>query len=134
MSDSSNLELAKVRLERVYELCEEATALLNDGKYKSANNRAYYSVEKSIKALLALKKKDASTHSGVLKTFNMEYVHDGDGTFTVDDYRNADRAENIRSVSDYDDFYIANKDESEGQVESAKYLCNKVNNYILKQG
>lgn len=134
MSDSSNLELAKVRLERAYELCEEATALLNDGKYKSANNRAYYSVEKSIKALLALKKKDASTHSGVLKTFNMEYVHDGDGIFTVDDYRNADRAENIRSVSDYDDFYIANKDESEGQVEFAKYLCNKVNNYILKQG
>ena len=74
MNDNPNLELAKVRLERAFELCEESSALLEDGKYKSANNRAYYSIEKSIKALLAIKNKDASTHSGVLKTFNMEYV------------------------------------------------------------
>lgn len=132
MNDNPNLELAKVRLERAFELCEEASALLEDGKYKSANNRAYYSIEKSIKALLAIKNKDASTHSGVLKTFNMEYVHEGDGTFTVDDYRSADQAEHIRSVSDYDDFYIANKEESKCQVEFAKCFCDKVKVYINK--
>ncbi len=132
MNDSSNLDLAKVRIDRANELYEEALSLLENDKYKSANNRAYYSIEKSIKALLALKNKDASTHSGVLKTFNMEYVHEGDGTFTIDDYRKADHAEHIRSVSDYDDFYIAGKDESREQVDLAKYFCDKVNRYIFE--
>ena len=38
--------LAKVRIERAKELLEEAKTLLEAGKYKSANNRAFYSIEK----------------------------------------------------------------------------------------
>lgn len=47
--------LAKARIERAKELLEEAKILLESGKYKSANNRAFYSIEKSMKALLASK-------------------------------------------------------------------------------
>ncbi len=66
--------LALVRIERAKELLEEAKGLFESESYKSANNRAYYSYEKSVKALLALKNKDAKTHSGVLHLFNTEYV------------------------------------------------------------
>ena len=60
----------------------------------------------------------------------MEYVHSGDGYFTIDDYRKADQAEHIRSVSDYDDFYIASKEETVEQVEFAYSFYVKVKQYI----
>lgn len=46
--------LAKVRLERAKELLQEAKDLLEKDAYKSANNRAYYAIEKSLNALLAI--------------------------------------------------------------------------------
>ena len=97
--------LAKVRLERAAELLEEAQTLLGTNAYKSANNRAFYAIEKAIKALLALKETDVITHNGTLKQFNFLFVFQGDGTFGPEDYQKIARAEQIRNASDYDDFY-----------------------------
>ena len=58
--------LAAVRLERAKELLDDAVELLNRGSYKSANNRAFYAIEKSIKALLAMKQIEATPHNGGL--------------------------------------------------------------------
>lgn len=44
--------LVQVRLDRARELLTDAVALLEKGSYKSANNRAFYAIEKSVKALL----------------------------------------------------------------------------------
>lgn len=124
--------LAKVRLERAKELLEEAIELLSKGSYKSANNRAFYAIEKSVKALLALKQMEVATHNGALKQFNFLYVYQGDGTFTTEDYQLIARAEQIRNVSDYDDFYIASKEETNVQVENAKYMVEKTTIYLEK--
>ena len=131
MNETEKYDLAKVRLERAEELLNEAKGLLDSGSYKSANNRAYYSIEKSIKALLALKGVDAKTHSGVLHLFNTEYVSVGE-EFTHDDYLLFKKSEYIRTVSDYDDFYTADKKECEEQVMSAETILNKVKKYIVK--
>ena len=48
------LALAKVRMERAKELLVEAKELLDRESYKSANNRAFYAIEMSLKALLAM--------------------------------------------------------------------------------
>ena len=130
MDKDYSLELAKVRIERAGELLSEAKNLLEQNSYKSANNRAYYSIEKSLNALLAVLGVESSTHNGCLKQFNYHYVHNGDGTFTPEDYRIAAMAEQIRNVSDYDDFYVANKNESREQVDNAEYLLNKVKKYL----
>lgn len=123
--------LAKVRLERAVELLVEAQELLAKESYKSANNRAFYAIEKSIKALLAIAGMEVQTHSGGLKQFNFEFIYNGDGTFSQDDYQIVARAERIRNASDYDDFYIANKEESQQQVSNAEYIVRKVEKYIL---
>ena len=122
--------LAKVRLERAQELLSEAIELLERNAYKSANNRAFYAIEKSIKALLALKQIDVITHNGALKQFNFLYIFKGNGTFTTDDYQMIAKAEQIRNASDYDDFYIASKEETKQQVENAKCLVDKVSKYV----
>ena len=121
-------ELARIRLERAIELLDESEDLLKKEKYKSANNRSYYAMEKAIKALLAMKGVDAATHSGNLKQFNYFYVFHGDGTFTPDDYQTVAAAEQIRNLSDYDDFYIASKESASKQVKSARDLVEKIRN------
>lgn len=69
------LTLAKVRYERAGELLDEAKFLLEKEAYKSANNRSFYAIEKSVKALLATEETDVSTHSGGLKQFNYLFIH-----------------------------------------------------------
>ncbi|MDD7388976.1 MAG: HEPN domain-containing protein [Lachnospiraceae bacterium] len=122
--------LAKVRLERAEELLEESQSLLSAGSFKSANNRAFYAIEKCIKALLATKEIDAATHNGALKQFNFLFIYKGDGSFCADDYQIIAKAEQIRNASDYDDFYIASKEESRQQVENAAYFLKKVKEYL----
>lgn len=127
------LTLAKVRMERAKELLVEAKELLDRESYKSANNRAFYAIEKSVKALLATEQIEVTTHNGGLKQFNFMFIFKGDGTFTSDDYQKIARAEQIRNASDYDDFYVASKEEARQQVESADYIVTKIETYINAQ-
>ena len=127
------IALAMVRLTRAEELITEAKNLLETEAYKSANNRAYYAIEKCVKALWAIKETDATTHSGVLKQFNYHYIFQGDGTFTAEDYKMIAGAERIRSASDYDDFYVASKAETVEQVKNAEHLFQRIKEYILNQ-
>lgn len=122
--------LARTRLERAKELLEDAQELFARESYKSANNRAFYAMEKSIKALLATKEMEAATHNGGLKQFNYLFIHKGDGTFTAEDYQKIAKAEQIRNVSDYDDFYIAGREETKQQIDSAKYFVDKIGKYL----
>ena len=125
-------ELARIRMERAAELVSEAEALLEKEMFKSANNRAYYAIEKALSALLISHKIETRTHSGVLKMFNLEFIRNGDGTFTAEDYMAASEAEHIRNISDYDDFYIASKEQTVLQIQNAKALVEKVKSYMSK--
>lgn len=132
MDKENSRILAEIRMERAIELLLEAQELLAKESYKSANNRAFYAIEKSIKALLALVGIEVQTHSGCMKQFNLEFIYKGDGVFTQDDYQMAAKAERIRNASDYDDFYIASKEESQQQVLNAEYIVRKIKKYIIQ--
>lgn len=131
MDKEQGMILAKLRFDRAKELLEEARELLEKDSFKSANNRAFYAIEKSIKALLATELIEVTTHNGALKQFNLAFIYKGDGAFTPEDYQKVARAEQIRNASDYDDFYLANKEETRQQVENAVYLVAKVEKYIV---
>lgn len=126
--------LAKVRYERAEELINSATILLNEGDYKSANNRAFYSAEQAIKAVLATIEKNSETHNGVLSVFNMEFIHKPSKYFTKDDMKMFRGMGRIREASDYDDFYIADKAECERQVEQAENILKKVHVFLESNG
>ncbi|MCD8018787.1 MAG: HEPN domain-containing protein [Clostridiales bacterium] len=133
MDEKYYMELAKARLDRAKELLKDAQQLLEAESYKSANNRAFYAMEKALNALLSTEKVESATHNGVLKQFNFLFIHKGDGTFTREDYSKVAQAETIRSSSDYDDFYVASISETKEQVKNAKYIVQKVENYIAVQ-
>lgn len=132
MDKEQGMILAKLRLDRAKELLAESQELLDKASYKSANNRAFYAIEKSIKALLATEMIEVLTHNGALKQFNIIFIYKGNGTFTQEDYQKIARAEQIRNASDYDDFYLASKEETRQQVENAGYLVDKVEKYIAE--
>lgn len=75
MSPKISKELAKHRLEQAKENLEEAEILYNVKKFKGANNRAYYSIFHSIKAVLALEPIDFKRHKDVVGYFNKNYVY-----------------------------------------------------------
>ena len=118
--------LASVRMERAIELVDEAKELLQNERYKSANNRAFYAMEKTMKALLAIKEIDADSHNGCLRQFNVHYIKERVGGFEPGDYKRIANAQRIRNVSDYDDFYIADRKECQQQVEMATEFLNNV--------
>lgn len=87
-------------------------------------------MEKSIKALLAMEQIEASTHNGGLKQLSYCFIYKGDGTFTPEDYQKIASAEQIRNASDYDDFYVASKEETRQLVENTKHIVDKIGSYI----
>ena len=105
MSPKMSKELAKHRLEQAKENLEEAEILYNAKKFKGANNRAYYSIFHSIKAVLALEPIDFKRHKDVLAYFNQHYLKTEKFPRAIS--RKITQASKIREDSDYDDEFTA---------------------------
>lgn len=131
MDKDYNYTLAGVRLRRAKELLDDAKNLFTIQSYKSANNRAFYAMEKAVRALLVLEDTEPQTHNGVLKQFNYLFIFKGSGIFTQDDYQILAKSEQIRNASDYDDFYLASKEETLQQIENAEKMIIKIEKYVL---
>ena len=68
-------------------------------------------------------------HKEVIGNFNKEYVRAE--IFPRQLGRRSGQAEEIRHASDYDDFYIASKEEAARQIETAKLLIQLVEDYCV---
>lgn len=132
MDNEDYINLIKARMSEAEEFLEDAKSLLSLERYKSANNRAYYSMEKSVGSLLAYKHISYRSHNGIIHQFNA-VVNDDQTPFDGGDYKMFARTETIRSHSDYDDFYIANKEQTRQVVENAEYLYKKTMDYLQGQ-
>lgn len=124
--------LARVRMEGAQMCLKEAEHLLADELYKGANNRAFYAMEKAVKALLATKGIEIKTHNGSMKQFNLHFIHNESEYFSEKDYQVISGAEQIRNASDYNDFYIARKEDAVQQVKNARYLVEKIDRYLRR--
>lgn len=130
--DNEMQELMKYRFNRAVETLTVAQALLENGNYRDANNRSYYAVYYAIKAVYALKGKDFKKHKTLIAEFNKEFV--ATEIFPRSLGKKISMLALIREQSDYNDFYIASKQESEQQVEIAEELVDVVREYLEKCG
>lgn len=133
MDEKDYESLVSVRFDRAKELYSEAKELVKMDCYKSANNRAFYAIEKCIKALLATRQMDVETHNGAVSQFNLLFIHQDNTVFTKDDYQKIAKADRIRNASDYDDFYIVNKVETKELLEFVQDLLKKTEAEINKK-
>ena len=124
-------DLMLYRLDNAKSDLKSAKILFAAEEYKAANNRAYYAIFHSLNAVHALSGAAYKRHKDAIGNFNKEYVKSG--IFPREIGRKIGEAEEIRHASDYDDFYIASKEESERQIEVAEEFIELVEQYCVAQ-
>lgn len=130
--ESSVNALEKYRFESSKEALADAKLMFENGRYKNALNRAYYSIIHAMRAVNSLKGFDSSKHSGVIAFFNQTYVKDG--VFPKDMSKIIKRASESREKADYLDFFVASKDDAEKQIQRAKEFQQVIEEYLTERG
>ncbi len=67
-------------------------------------------------------------HKDTIGYFNKKYVHTG--ILPGEIGRNIAKAAKVRHASDYDEIYIASKEEAEKQIQTAKIMIELVEKFI----
>ena len=125
-------ELSKYRFETSLENLEDARIMYENGRYKNALNRAYYSIFHAIRSVDALDGFDSSKHSGVIAHFNQNYVKTE--ILPRELSKIIRTASENREKADYLDFFVASREEAEKQIERAKEFTNTIRVYLQEKG
>ncbi len=124
-------ELSKYRFETSLENLEDAKLMFENGRYKNALNRAYYSIFHAIRSVNTLEGFDSSKHSGVIAFFNQSYVKEG--VFDKELSKIIKQAYDYREKADYLDFYIASSEEAGKQIARAEVFKEAIKTYLVEQ-
>ena len=125
-------ELSKYRFEMSIEALDDARLMFENGRYKNALNRAYYSIFHGMRAVNSPDLYDSSKHSGVIAFFNQNYVKTG--IFPKEASKIIKAASENRENADYLDFFIASKSEAEKQIQRPETFQKYVRDYLTKKG
>ena len=124
-------DIAKYKIGRAKDELDTAKIVLEAQKYKAANNRVYYACFHAITAVLALEPIAFKKHKDTLAYFNKNYVRTE--IFPREIGRKISKLEIIRHKSDYDDFYLASKEEAVEQVTTAETLIDMIEKYVAQK-
>lgn len=130
--EGSIKELSVYRYSKAMEDLTASEVVLKESLYKVSINRSYYAIFHAIRSITALVGYDSSKHSGIIAYFNLNFVKTGE--FDKDSSKIVKTASFLREKSDYEDFYIASKQDAEKQLEDAKIFLSKVDEYLRKNG
>lgn len=84
-----------------------------------------------MRSVLALDKKDFSKHAGVISYFRREYIKSG--IFPVEASVIIGDAFDIRSDSDYDDYYEVTEEEIRSLLHSVETLLGWIETYLCER-
>ena len=133
MLDNKKWDLSQYRLNTAEETLVVARECLGNNHYKDAINRSYYAAFYAARAVLAIEGVDFKRHKDVVAHFNKEYV--AAGKVSRDLGRLLARLQQKREQSDYDDFFIASREEAEKQLKNAISIVAGIKQYLeLKHG
>ena len=115
--DERQKNLSQYRLQEAEDSLKAARYCLQENLYKDCINRSYYAAFYGVKAVLALGTVDFKRHKDVVAYFNQHYV--ASSIFSREIGRRLATLKQLREKSDYDDFYIASREQAERQLDSA---------------
>lgn len=127
--DDTFIILSKYRLEKSKKDLEVAITNFENNFYSQSLNRSYYSIFHAVRALLAFDKFDSKKHKGIIAYFQLHYVKTN--KFSPVFSKILINAEKVRVESDYNDFYVASRDEAVLQIENAKLFVDEIEKYII---
>ena len=118
------VDLCIYRMRSAIETLGVSALCLESQHYKDSINRSYYAAFYAVKAVLALEEVDFKRHKDAVAYFNKTYV--ATDIFSREIGKKLGRLKQERETSDYDDFYIASKQEAEKQLEEAERFLDAV--------
>lgn len=128
MDNDNMYQLSKYRIEKAKKDLEAAKILFESSLFAQSLNRSYYAIFHSVRAIFVYEKFDSQKHSGIISYFNKNYVNAN--IFDKQYSKILMSAEKIRNKSDYNDFYIASKEDAEKQILEAKDFINTMEKHI----
>lgn len=126
--DERQKALSSYRFQEAEDSLKVANHCFDEGLYKDSINRSYYSAFYAIKAVLALGTVDFKRHKDVIAYFNQHFV--ATGIFARELGRRLGMLKQLREKSDYDDFYIASKEQAKEQLETAELIIESIRTYL----
>ena len=129
--DERQKNLSQYRLQEAEDSLKAARYCLQENLYKDCINRSYYTAFYGVKAVLALGTVDFKRHKDVVAYFNQHYV--ASSIFSREIGRRLATLKQLREKSDYDDFYIASREQAERQLDSAGVIIKSICEYLTLQ-
>ena len=129
--EGSVVDLSKYRFDKAKDNLETAKVLFGLGKLEDSINRSYYAIFHAMRSVTILDDFDSSKHSGIISYFNLHYIKSG--IFDKDTSDIVNTAFKLRQKSDYQDFYVVSKEQTQAQIEKAEIILNRVQPYQIKR-
>ncbi len=120
--------LSDARFERAKESLAAAQHLIDMEQYMSAANRLYYAVFHAMRSVLAFDGIDMKHHSGIISEFRRLYIKTG--VFDKSLSNTITLAYDMRTGSDYDDFYVISKADVSDLYADVNIFLNAIRQHI----
>ena len=121
-------DLTKYRLDMAEERLDVAALMIDVGRYKISISNSYYAIFNAARALLAERNVDFKKHSAVISYFRRKYVKTGVFDVMYSEYIGS--AFDSRNDCDYEDFFIASREQAQEQYQHAVEFCAAVKKYL----
>lgn len=128
--DNRKQDLSSYRLSQAEDSIKVAQMSYDNALFKDSINRSYYATFYAIKAVLALEEIDFKRHKDAIGYFNKTYV--ATEKFSKELGRRIGMLKQLREKSDYDDFYIASREEAEEQISYTVEVVTLITEYLKK--
>ena len=131
MEPHENIALAVYRLEKAKNDLRDAQKSFAEEMFETAANRAYYAIFHAARAVLILDGQDYKRHSGVISFFRKGYIKTGILDESLSEI--IKNAFELRTESDYSDFFIISKSEIGQQVKDAAFFVAEIEKYLQRR-
>ena len=126
--DEKRISLSKYRLEKAKEELESAKISYENKLLSTSIGSSYYTIFHSVRILFALEGIDSKTHKGVSHLFNLHFIKTKLLPRKMNEILSG--AFEMRLDSDYEDFFVAGKEEAKEQIDNAEFFINEILKFI----
>lgn len=124
------IDLSKYRLNRAREDLETSQIDFDNHQFAASMNRSYYAIFHAIRAVNSLEGFDSRKHAGVIAYFNQYFLKTGRISNSRKMSEIIKDARRFREKSDYEDFFIAARDDAEEQLQNANLFVEAVSSFL----
>ncbi len=124
LSRQDKEELSEIRLQKAREFFNDARANVEESRYKTGVNRAYYAVLHAVRSLLVMEGLDCEKHSGAITMLSLHFVKPR--LLPIETVKNVKLLQSRRTDVDYGDFDSITEEEARDSLQKAETLLNQI--------